>query len=170
MGDLVRSLALLLVIVVVVVLITFRPKGQEIHVVDYRATLASLRVGGEPFPLVAPEGLDNRWRATSAYYDPPAVPGARGGTWHVGFVTPDDQYAGFEQTDGAVGDVLQQVLTSPHPDATSVLVGGRPWQQWEDGTGHRALVRTDGGTTVVVDGSAAWPELERLAAALRASG
>jgi hypothetical protein len=169
LGDLVRSLALLLVVVVVIALVTFRPKGQEIQVVDYRATLAGARVGA-PFPLLAPDGLGGSWRATSAYFDPPVVPGSRGATWHIGFVTPDNQYAGFEQTDGSAADVLRQVLASPQPEGTTTVVAGQPWARWDDGSGHRALVRTTGGTAVVVDGSAGWPELEQLAAALRTSG
>jgi hypothetical protein len=62
------------------------------------------------------------------------------------------------------------VLSSPQDEGATTLVAGQPWARWDDGSGgHRALVRTVGETAVVVDGSAGWPELERLAAALHVS-
>ncbi len=170
-GDMVRSLGLVLGAVVVLLLITFRPHGQAVHVVDYRATLAQARTGSA-FPLLAPVGLPSGWQATSAYFDGPqggataGVPGVTG--WHVGFITPDDRYAGFEQTNGIAIGTLHDVLGDPTRTGGTVDAGGVTWERWTDGAGdRRALVRTDGGVTVVVDGSADWPVLEALAGSLR---
>lgn len=169
-GDMVRSLGLVLGAVAVLLLITFRPQGQQLHVVDYRAQLAQARIGAA-FPLVAPAGLPAGWRATSAYFDSPAggtagVPGVT--SWHVGFVTPENQYAGFEQTNGLVVGALQDVLDGPTDTGVTSDVRGVSWQRWTDAAGERrALVRTDTGVTVVVDGSADWAVLERLAGSLR---
>ncbi len=166
-GDMVRSLGLVLIAVVVLVLITLRPNGKEIRTVDYRPTLAQARVGA-PYALVAPDGLQGQWRATSAYFDPPARSGVPGVTaWHVGFVTPAGAYAAFEQANGSPGDLLRSVLDQPQQEAATS--GSGAWQRWTDSSGgRRALVRTTGAVTVVVDGSASWAELEQLATALRA--
>lgn len=174
-GDMVRSLGLVLAAVVVLLLITFRPQGRQLQVVDYRAALAQARTGSA-FPLVAPVGLPAGWRATSAYFDSPARPGGATGaavagvtSWHVGFVTPADRYAAFEQTNGIAVSTLRDVLGDPTDTGGTSRVGGATWQRWTNGPGdRRALVRTDGaGVTVVVDGSADWSVLEQLAGSLR---
>ena len=168
-GDMLRSLGLVLVVVLVVVLITFRPQGQAVTVVDYRGLLAGAR-SGAAFPLVGPVGLPDTWKATSATYQPPAQ-GLGVTSWHIGFVTGDGQYAGFEQTNGVVDGVLRDVLGDPVDQKRTSQVGGVGWERWADSAGdRRALVRTAAGVTVVVDGTADWPELERLAGSLHASG
>ena len=168
-ADMIRSLGLVLLLVVVVVLITFRPQGQAVTVVDYRATLAAAR-SGAPFPLVGPVGLPDSWKATSAYYDPP-LSNLGVAAWHVGFITTAGQYAGFEQTDGIVSGVLRDVLGDPVDLGRTSTIAGQPWAQWASSAGdRRALVRTARGVTTVVDGSADWAELERLAGSLRAGG
>ncbi len=165
-ADMVRSLGLVLLLVVVVVLITFRPQGQAVTVVDYRGLLASARTGSA-FPLADPVGLPTTWKATSAYYDPPAQSlGVT--TWHVGFITGDGQYAGFEQTDGVVEGALRDVLGDPVDQGRTSQVGSASWERWADSAGdRRALVRIADGVAVVVDGSAEWSELEQLAGSLR---
>jgi hypothetical protein len=166
-GDMARSMGVVLVVVAVVVLITMRTKGQQIHVVDVSGTYAQARIGGPPFPLLRPVGLDDRWRATSVYYNPPERTGVPGVTvWHVGYVTPADQYAGMEQTNGLAADALAAAVTAPSPAGTST-VDGSAWQRfWGDGGKRRALTHTVGSVTVVVDGTAGWPELEQLAGSL----
>ena len=167
-GDMVRSLGLVVGAVAVVLLLTLRPHGQEVRVVDYRAALAAARPSA-PFALVAPVGLADGWRATSAYYDPAGAGRTGVSTWHVGFVTPQEQYAGFEQTNRGAADVLRQVLQQPGDEGRTATVAGRTWERWsDDRSSHRALVVGTGSSVMlVVDGSAGWPELERLAAALR---
>jgi len=168
-ADMARSLGLVVGVVVLLLLITLRPQGQAVHVVDYRATLAGAKIGGTPFPLLAPQGLPSSWRATSAYYDPPGTARLVAATvWHVGFLTANGRYAAFEQTNASAQDELPDVLPAASRQATDAVVGGVRWQRWTDATGDRALVRTTGTVTTVVDGSADWPELEQLAGSLRA--
>ena len=148
-GDMVRSLGLVLAAVAVILLITLRPRGEGIRTVDYRSTLAQARVGA-PYALVEPAGLGDRWRPTSVYFDPPARSGMPGvTTWHVGFVTPDGTYAAFEQTNGSATDMLKTVLDAPQQEAPPPVAppaGG--WQRWTDAASERrALVRTDGKVT-----------------------
>jgi len=164
----VRSLGLVLAAVGVLLVVTLRPTGTEVRTVDWAGTLQQARAGA-PYALVAPTGLPATWRATSVYFDPPARTGVTGVTdWHVGFVTAGSAYAGVDQTDGPADRVLKVTLTTPTDTGTSSTVAGNPWQRWtDDSGGRRALVRTQGGVTVVVDGDAGWAELEQLAASLR---
>jgi Protein of unknown function (DUF4245) len=168
--DMVRSLGLVLVVVAVVVGLTIRTRGHSVNVVDYRSVLAEAVVGA-PYELVAPVGLPSGWRPTSVYFDPAGTAGRAGVTsWHVGFVSPKDQYAAFEQTNEPAADMLSSVLLGPVLDSTTSLVDGVTWQRWDDArSNRRAIVRTQRGVTVVVDGSADWAELDQLAAALRAN-
>ena len=167
LGDMARSLGVVLAVVFVLVLITWRTKGSEIRVIDYAPTLAQAKVGA-PFALLAPERLSSGWRATSFSFDPPERTGVPGVTvWHLGFVTPADQYAGLEQSNGPGRDVLVAAITGPKPDGTS-MVSGASWARWTSADGkRRALTQTTGKVTVVVDGTAAWPELEELVGSLR---
>ena len=54
---------------------------------------------------------------------------------------------------------------SPEPRAAgSSSVAGTVWQRWAAADGKRERAsRTQGKVTVVVDGTAGWPELEQLA-------
>lgn len=169
LGDMARSMGVVLAVVLLIVLITIRVGGQSIRVVDYRATLVQAKIGA-PFVLQAPEGLASGWKATSVSFDPPARTGVPGVTvWHVGWVTPDSQYAGLEQTNGLATDAVESALSSTPSTAGSSVVGGVTWQRWVDQSGkRRALSSTQGQVTVVVDGTAGWAELELLAGALRA--
>jgi hypothetical protein len=165
----VRSLGLVLAVVAVLLAITFRPHGEEVRTVDWTGLLTQARTGA-PYALVAPTGLPSAWRATSTYYDPPARTGVNGVTdWHVGFVTAADAYAGVEQTDGTATRMLTSVLNTPTDTGQKSQVGTATWQRWTNSGGdRRALVRTQDGVTVVVDGDAAWTELEQLAGSLLA--
>lgn len=167
LGDMARSMGIVLVVVAVIFLITIRTGGQSIRVVDVAPTLAQAKIGA-PFLLEAPAGLGAGWKATSVYFNPPERTGVTGVTlWHIGYVTPAGQYAGMEQTNGPANDVVEAALTAPGA-AGSSSVGGVAWQRWaQPDSKRRAISRTQGSVTVVVDGTAGWPELEQLAGALR---
>ena len=165
-GDMVRSMGVVLAVVLVTVLITIRTHGQEIRVVDYSATLTEARRVA-PFPVLAPEKLPAAWQATSGDYSPPQVTGQAGVVlWHVGYVTPAQQYAGFEQTNDTVAHVLDTQIGPAHQDGTSV-VNGVTWTRWTGDNGRHAISVVQGQASLVVHGTASWPELEQLAAALR---
>ena len=169
-ADMARSMGVVLAVVAVVVLITIRTKGEVIRLVDVAGTYTQAKIGGTPFPLLRPVGLSDAWRATSVYFNPPEVTGVPGVTlWHIGYVTPANQYAGMEQTNGLASDALQAAVTGPSP-VGSIPVAGVTWQQFSgDGGTRRALVHTAGTVTVVVDGTAPWTELEELAGSLSAT-
>lgn len=165
LADMARSLGVVFAAVVVLLLITIRPHGQAVQIVDYRPTLQIAKIG-EPFVLVAPVGLPGQWRPTSDYFDPPQVTGTPGvSMWHIGFVTPANAYAGFEQTNRIAADALSAQITDPVRAGVS-LVHGIAWQRWTGG-GRRALILARTPVTIVVDGTAGWGELEQLAGSLQ---
>ena len=167
LGDMVRSLGVVLGVVLVVVLITIRTHGQAVRVVDYSSTLTEARRVA-PFTVLAPERLAEEWKATSGDYSPAQVTGRTGVVlWHLGFVTPHDQYAGLEQTNDTLRDVVQAQVVGAVPDGTSTI-NGVTWQRWSNSGGRRAISVVLGKASVVIHGTADWAELEQLAGALRA--
>lgn len=170
--DMLRSMAVVLVLIGAVALITFRPSGDEgVRVVGYASELASARVAA-PYPVLAPAGLDG-FRATSVRF----TATEDGTVWHLGFVSPLEEYVGLDQTDGAqdafVDDLTEGAAPVGGPDG-SVELGGRTWERYDeggdtDGERVRGLLTEEGGATTLVSGTADWPELEAVAAALSAT-
>lgn len=161
-GDMVRSLAVVLVVVFAVVALTVRqdPSGQPRRI-DYSATLAQAR-SQAPYDVLAPVGLPRAWRATSARTGPE---GSAYG-WHLGLVTPAGDYAGVEQSNAGRASLVDSVAAGATRDGR-VRLGGRSWQRLTGGSPEkRALVLGGAGSSTVVAGSASWAELRRLAGAL----
>lgn len=161
--DLVVTLLAVLAVVGIVVVASPRESGNPVREVSYVEELASARRVAD-FPVSAPAALAPGWRATSARTD------ARDGTvhWHLGFVTPLDQYASLEQSDRApeafVGEMTERGQTQGVTE-----IGGLTWiRTYAEQRDHRALWNTTDRVTTVVGGTAQWSELEELVAALRA--
>jgi Protein of unknown function (DUF4245) len=161
-GDMVRSLALVLVVVAAVVLLTLRTQPHEtVQRVDFSEQLQEARHAA-PYDVLAPVGLDRLWTATSARAD-----NEEGNvTWHLGFVTPDGHYAAVEQSPGPVQAFLDEFVQGA-TKAGDVTVLGARWQRLAGGQPEqRAMVLRRTGVTTLVTGSASFAELQRLAAAL----
>ncbi|MGH8940236.1 MAG: DUF4245 family protein, partial [Actinomycetes bacterium] len=91
-GDMVRSMVVVLVVVGVVVALALRDEPEDpVREVDVAGPLAAARAAA-PYDVKGPVGLGDGWRATSVRS------GSDGGAfgWHVGFVTPAGDYAGLE--------------------------------------------------------------------------
>jgi Protein of unknown function (DUF4245) len=116
-----------------------------------------------PYPILAPVGLSERWRATSVRYEPDET----ATTWHLGFVTPQDAYAGVEQSDGRPSNFIQEMTNAGGLEGTREI-DGFTWQRWlRESKGQRSLVLTQDNVTTIVTGTASWDELHELASALR---
>jgi hypothetical protein len=135
--------------------------GDPVHTVDYSSAFASARRAA-PYPVLAPQGLSDKWRATSVSYQTDAN-GHAG--WHLGFVTPEGKYASVEQSDAPKDDLLRAKVPGFMPDGGST-VDGKPWARYQ-GDPYRSVAETVGSATTVVAGSASYDELDQLAAALR---
>ncbi len=154
-SDMARSMIVVLVVVGAILLVTWRPQPDAVRAVDPTSTLITARATAG-FPVLYPQGLDAGWVPTSARWDLPAD-AAPDPAWHVGFVTPDEQYA-------ALG---QSATTNPEYLPTQTL-GGVPagagpegWQRYENTAPEttRSLVTIVDGVTIVVSGTASWEVL-----------
>jgi hypothetical protein len=163
LGDMVRSLGLVLVVVAVILLLIWRPKPDEVKPVDPAPAITQARQAA-PYEVYAPEPIPKGWTPTVARYEP--APPAN--TWTLGFVTAGDEYAAVAQTDSDQQALLDEVAPDAVPAGEST-VNGQTFQRWEvPGESRRALAAVVTGSTLVVGGTADWAELERLAASLRA--
>lgn len=162
-GDMIRSLAVVLVVVAGVLLLAWRPQPDPIRIVDVTPAVTRATMQAT-FDVVAPTGLSDTWRPTSARWEPTEESGDEP-VLHIGYVTPADQYAQVslsaserpaylaEQTGGGTGDGL-------------MTAGGVEWQAWQS-TNRRSLVRVADGVTTIVSGGASWEELVVLAESLQ---
>lgn len=135
--------------------------GDGVHAVDYGSAVASARRAA-PYPLLSPVGLPDKWKATSVQYQANADGHA---VWHLGFVTPDGQYAAIEQSDAPKDTVLATAVSGYQADGSSTI-GGHSWDRVQ-GQHYRGLTEATGTATTVVTGTASYDELGQLAAALR---
>ncbi|MFF2652128.1 DUF4245 domain-containing protein [Streptomyces sp. NPDC058045] len=130
--------------------------------VDYRIELATARRAA-PYPVVAPEGLGTSWKATSVRYR-----GDDFATWHLGFRTPDGQYAAVEQSTEKPSAFIARSTQDAEKTARTEHIGDRTWQRYEGGH-YDALVLREGKATTVVTGTADFKRLAHLAAALKSA-
>jgi hypothetical protein len=157
-----------LAVVGVVALITLRPGSDPVRVVDYSGALQQARAAA-PYGVLGPQDLPG-YRATSVRYGT-TPDGAT--VWHLGFVTPAGAYAGVDQTDGDGEEFVAELTEAAEAvDGPPVDLGDRIWRRYDGGGDTpgelvRGLVNETSGVTTVVSGTAAWPELEMLARALR---
>lgn len=130
--------------------------AQPVRTVDFAPVVAEARARGA-VPVVAPSGLPPGWKATSAALDRNGP-----GSVHIGFVTPSEEYAEVEQSAEALESFTSRVLGSGSSPRETATFDGHTWQMREVRGGDRALVRGDGGASVIVRGSASWSELGQL--------
>lgn len=157
-ADMVRSLALVLGAVAVILLITWRPGPDPVKVVDPTPVLVQARVEAG-YPVLYPADLTVDWRPTSARWSVTEESEPQP-AWHVGFVTPADDYAQLGQSATDDPDYVAQQIGAAEPAGE--------WNGWVryDAPGQRALVRVVDGVTIVVSGTADWPEIETVATTL----
>lgn len=162
-GDMVRSMALVLVVVGAILLVTWRPSPEAVKVIDVTSVLA-LAQSTATFPLSSPMGLADGWRPTSARFEPTekSVPDP---VLHIGYVTPADAYAQVSQSTNRTAAYSAEQTDSGRP-VGSATIGSDTWEKWERGD-RRSLVRSDAEVLTIVSGGAAWDELTVLAASLK---
>ncbi|WP_308118346.1 DUF4245 domain-containing protein [Streptomyces buecherae] len=116
-----------------------------------------------PYAVAAPEGLPREWRATSVSYRGQSDLGA---VWHLGYLTPDKEYVGVEQSDtDRVRQYVADVTHKAKQRGGAVEVDGKKWNRYA-GEKYNALVREEPGVTTVVTGTAPERDLLRMVDAL----
>jgi hypothetical protein len=161
-GDMVRSLGLILVIVVVVWFFAQPSPGDSkaVRPVDTTEQFQDFTrlVPGAPLPRILPAG------------DVPTVAAIEGGVLRIGFNTTGRQYAEVIEGTGPAEPFLVD-RSDKGAVVGTVQVAGRPWQLRRSAAGRESLTRAFDQVAVVVGGpraSASLPELSALAGSLSA--
>ncbi|MFD7264058.1 DUF4245 domain-containing protein [Streptomyces sp. NPDC059874] len=158
--DMVRSLAVIGVVVAgIYMFVPHDEKADPTRTVDYRVeTLTARRAA--PYPVAAPAGLPEQWRATSVSYER-----KNANAWHLGFLDPERQYVAVEQSTDTSAKYLDQITQKAKATGQTQQVGDMAWERW-DGEKYDALVRREQGHVTVVTGTASFEQLGAMAAAL----
>jgi hypothetical protein len=130
------------------------------------STTVQLAAARASYQVVAPAGLAEGYRPTSARTNAGDAEDGDTVTLEIGYVTPSEKYAGFVVSDDSREPALRQVLDGAE-EKGSVRVGGSAWTRWISERGETALTREQDGVTVLVTGSASQAELETVAGAVR---
>lgn len=162
-GDMVRSMALVLAVVFVIVLLAWRPLPEEVRVIDPGPAVAMAATQAD-YPIVAPAGLSDEWRPTSARWEATAQSGDSP-VLHLGFVSPSDEYAQVTVSGTASERFLTEQTSGGAPVGTREI-DGVVWQEWQS-EDRRSLVLIDEGVTTIVSGTADWAEIEELQGSLK---
>ncbi|MBE1534150.1 DUF4245 domain-containing protein [Actinomadura algeriensis] len=167
LGGFTLAMGASLILALMIFVVTPRADEQILPTVDYGSQLWVMR-NDAPFPVHSPEGLPAGWRPTSSRVH--GLDGEAGGpvAWHLGFVTPGDEYAALEQSDEKASEYVPRMTNSSKPLGT-MQVAGNTWKKY-----HRAdkeansLARTlPDGVSLVVTGTATYEELAVLAGSLK---
>lgn len=160
------SIAMLacLVLVGLVVLITPRDQKEVLPTVDYAFAMKTLGASAS-YTAYGPAGLPAGWRPTSSRLT--GVGGSGPTAWHLGFVTPRDEYAALEESDEGAEAFVKRMTNRDRPEGVRQVAGASWDQYFRADKKQRSLVRRLQGVTLVVTGTASYDELGVLAAALR---
>jgi len=160
-GDMARSLAVVLAVVGVVLLITWRPQPEPVKVVDVEP-FAALVASQAPFEALRLPAPNTGFRPTSVRWEATAE-SAGELVWFIGYVTPSEQYVQISQSTASSVDFLREQTAGGVPAGT-VMIDGNEWERFESAE-RRSLVRSADAVTLV-SGTGSWEELEQVTAAL----
>lgn len=162
-GDMVRSLLVVLAFVAVLLIVTHRAQPEAVKIVD-SAPIVAVAAMQAPFPVLAPTMLPQEWRPTSARWEATQKSG-EDRVLHIGYVTPTGAYAQISQSSNSSEGYLGE-QTGNGVRVGRQTIAAIEWERWELGD-RRSLVRVAGGATRIVSGTATWDELVALAGALQ---
>ncbi|WP_251050123.1 MULTISPECIES: DUF4245 domain-containing protein [unclassified Streptomyces] len=158
--DMVRSLAVIGIVVAgIYMFLPHDEKADPTRVVDYRVETITARRAA-PYPVAAPVGLPDEWRATSVTYER-----KNANAWHLGFLDPEQQYVAVEQSSDATAKFVAKITKHAQATGQTQQVGDLTWERW-DGEKYDALVRQEQGYVTVVTGTASFEQLAKMAEAL----
>jgi len=169
-GDMVRSMAVVLAVVGVVLLVTWRPQPDPIKEVSLEplVTFASSQAGFPVFVIdTEAQPTSVRWESTEAS-DGQLV-------WHVGYVSSDEQYLQLSQSLADSDTYLAEQTVDGLRLADYANLPGTVqelttdgWVPCENGSidARRSLVRTNDGSTTIISGTGPWSDLGDAARSL----
>jgi hypothetical protein len=129
--------------------------------VDYRVELLTARRAAS-YPVVAPQGLPDTWKATSVRFK-----GDDFDAWHLGFHTSAGAYVQVEQSTEKPATFLEEATQGGQATKDTEEIGDRTWTRYTGGR-YEALVHQDKGATTVVAGTGSFEQLTQMAKALKA--
>ncbi|MFB4304436.1 DUF4245 domain-containing protein [Actinomadura sp. NTSP31] len=167
LGGFTMAMGACLLLVLAIFVITPRDNKEVLPTVDYASQLWALR-SDAPFTVYAPEGLPPRWRPTSSRLHGLDAGGKQPVAWHLGFVTPDGEYAALEESNEKADAYVPRMTNSSKPIGT-MQVGGESWAKYHrnDKKANSLARPGPGGMSIVVTGTASYGELAVLAASLK---
>ena len=157
-----RSVVVCVVLIGLVVVLTPRRTTIPGAVATWRADAARLRAAAA-FPTYAPSRVPGSWwpvqsRLTGVNAPPLA--------WQVDFVLPRGGHAALAESDEDAGAFASRMANVAAVSGRQ-RIGGTTWERrYREDKDQRSLVRRAGNVTLVVTGTAGWPDLTRLAASL----
>ncbi|MFC7264902.1 DUF4245 domain-containing protein [Streptomyces lutosisoli] len=161
--DMILSLALIgLMAGIIYIFIPHDDSEPPLKRVDYQVELLTARRAAS-YPVAAPEGLPETWKATSVRYD-----GSEFDTWHLGFHAPDGQYVAIEQSTQKSAVFIDTASQGAEETKVTQRIGDQTWQRYTGGR-YDALVLKSKGSTTVVTGTASFGQLAKMAEALKMS-
>jgi hypothetical protein len=162
-ANMLRSLLPLVVICLLIVgWQAFRSSGDVgVRTVDPSSTV-QLAAARASYELQVPTGLDEGYRSTSARTDAGNAEPGDPVTLEIGYLTPEEQFAGFVVSDDRAADPVTAVLDGAE-ERGAVDLGGNRWTRSATVQGETVLSREVDGVTVLVTGSASDDELETVA-------
>jgi hypothetical protein len=159
--DMVLSLGLISVMAGVIYLfIPHDDSAPEVKKVDYRVEMLTARRAAS-YPVVAPVGLPDTWKATSVRFD-----GEQFDAWHLGFHTPGGEYVQIEQSTQKPATFIDEASQGGEETKATEEIGGRTWTRYTGGR-YDALVHRGDGATTVVAGTGSYAQLTEMAKALQ---
>ncbi|MEU8030888.1 DUF4245 domain-containing protein [Streptomyces sp. NPDC049099] len=161
--DMVLSLVLIGIAALVVyfLAIPHDDHAPDLKRVDYRVELLTARRAAS-YPVAAPEGLPSTWKATSVRFQ-----GENSDRWHLGYQTPDGQYVQIEQSTQKASEFIDEASQGASATKQTETIGGRTWTRYTGGRYDALVLTGTPGSTTVVAGTASFPELTKVAAALK---
>lgn len=170
-GDMVRSLAIILVpLVLIYWLFTKDIEEQPVQSIDYAPTLREANERA-PYTVMAPEGLGDGWIPTQSHYFDDGQLGrdgepTQGNEWVVGFISPDEVYYSVLQTDHDPAETIGE-LSRGGQQQGSETIEGRQWERWRSPDGRTGvLATTTDGVTLTVTADADFTQLSDFARTL----
>lgn len=168
LGDMARSLGLLLLVVAVLLLIgparslVFPGSKDKMPPVDYSGYVHGFDEVASA-QAVVPVGLPTSWRANAGTVDNTSS----SAHLHIGWAVPAEAYAGLDEGTGDSNALLRLVTgkrsLQPRSETT---IGGARWMVRQSDRGETVYTRDLGGVFVIVTGSATDAQLRQLAASL----
>lgn len=161
-GDIIRSVVVIGAVIIglygIGQLFTAKP-DSVVEPIDYAQVVSQARPAAT-FPLAAPTGLPEGWRATSARFQENG--------WHLGVLTDTDDYVGLEQLKGTAARAVDRFADGSKSSGTAE-VAGQTWNVRTGPKGRLTYLRNEDGLTTLLNTTVSRSVLEDYIASLSTS-